>query len=113
VRKKCSSDQGKLSKHREFVNILRSLEQFIQTVKGLTKIRPSPSFFLTSAYVYLTFDSREREVLCPGQHRHSALRAFEFFCKVLLRKTDGELSYGSYYSVVSIKQPGCLIDTKE
>ena len=38
VRKNCSSDREKLLKFeaegREFSNILRSLEQFIQTVKG-------------------------------------------------------------------------------
>ena len=38
VRKNCSSDQEKLLKFkaegREFANFLRSLEQFIQTVKG-------------------------------------------------------------------------------
>ena len=38
MRKKCSSDQGKLLKFEaeghEFAKILRSLEQFIQTVKG-------------------------------------------------------------------------------
>ena len=38
VRKNCSSDRGKLLKFeaegREFAKILRSLEQFIQTVKG-------------------------------------------------------------------------------
>ena len=38
MRKNCSSDQEKLLKFvaegREFVKILRSLEQFIQTVKG-------------------------------------------------------------------------------
>ena len=38
VRKNCSSDQEKLWKFkaegREFANFLRSLEQFIQTVKG-------------------------------------------------------------------------------
>ena len=38
VRKNCSSDQEKLLKFeaegREFAKILRSLEQFIQTVKG-------------------------------------------------------------------------------
>ena len=38
VRKKCSSDREKLLKFeaegREFAKILRSLEQFIQTVKG-------------------------------------------------------------------------------
>ena len=37
MRKKCSSDREKLLKYeaegREFANILRSLEQFIQTVK--------------------------------------------------------------------------------
>jgi len=41
VRKKCSSDQEKLFKFdaegREFTKILRSLEQFIQTVKGQNK----------------------------------------------------------------------------
>ena len=38
MRKDCSSDQEKLLKFkadgREFANVLRSLEQFIQTVKG-------------------------------------------------------------------------------
>ena len=38
ARKKCSSDREKLLKFeaegQEFANILRSLEQFIQTVKG-------------------------------------------------------------------------------
>ena len=38
VRKNCSSDREKLLKFqaegREFAKILRSLEQFIQTVKG-------------------------------------------------------------------------------
>ena len=38
VRKNCSSDREKLLKFeaegREFVKVLRSLEQFIQTVKG-------------------------------------------------------------------------------
>ena len=38
MRKKCPSDREKLlefeAEGREFANILRSLEQFIQTVKG-------------------------------------------------------------------------------
>ena len=38
MRKKCSSDREKLSKFeaegREFAKILRSLEQFVQTMKG-------------------------------------------------------------------------------
>ena len=38
VRKNCSSDRGKRLKFeaegREFAKILRSLEQFVQTVKG-------------------------------------------------------------------------------
>ena len=38
VRKKCSSDREKFLKFeaegREFAKVLRSLEQFIQTVKG-------------------------------------------------------------------------------
>ena len=38
MRKNCSSDQEKLSKFaadgQEFANFLRTLEQFIQTVKG-------------------------------------------------------------------------------
>ena len=42
VRKKCSSDQEKLLKFeaegREFAKILRSLEQFIQTVKGQNNV---------------------------------------------------------------------------
>ena len=39
MRKKCSSDQEKLKKFeaegRDFAKLLRSLERFIQTVKGL------------------------------------------------------------------------------
>ena len=39
MRKKCSGDQEKLLKFeaegRKFTKVLRSLEQFIQTVKGL------------------------------------------------------------------------------
>ena len=42
VRKNCSSDREKLlkfeSKGREFAKVLRSLEQFIQTVKGQNNI---------------------------------------------------------------------------
>jgi hypothetical protein len=38
VRKKCSSDQEKLlefeAEGREFAKVLRSLKQFVQTVKG-------------------------------------------------------------------------------
>ena len=38
MRKKCSSDQEKLLKFeadgREFAKFLRSLEQFVQTIKG-------------------------------------------------------------------------------
>jgi hypothetical protein len=41
VRKNCSSDNEKLLKFeaagREFAKILRSIEQFIQTVKGQNK----------------------------------------------------------------------------
>ena len=43
VRKKCSIDQAKVlkfeAKGREFAKFLRSLEQFIQTVKGQNKIQ--------------------------------------------------------------------------
>ena len=42
VRKNCSSDQEKKLKfeaeRREFANILRSLEQFIRTVKGQNNV---------------------------------------------------------------------------
>ena len=42
MRKKCSSDREKLLKFkaegREFAKFLRSLEQFIQTVKGQTRM---------------------------------------------------------------------------
>ena len=38
MRKNCSSDQAKIlkfgAKDREFAKILRSIEQFVQTVKG-------------------------------------------------------------------------------
>ena len=41
IRKKCSSDREKLLKSeaegREFANFLRSLEQFIHSVKGQNK----------------------------------------------------------------------------
>ena len=50
VRKKCSSDQEKLlkfeAKGREFAKLLRSLEQFIQTVKGQNNFRNRMFFFL-------------------------------------------------------------------
>ena len=43
MRKKCSSDQEKLLKFedegREFAKIFRSLEQFVQTVKGENNLR--------------------------------------------------------------------------
>ena len=49
VRKKCSSDRGKLlkfkAKVREFEKILRSLEQFIQTLKGWNNFGNTECFF--------------------------------------------------------------------
>ena len=43
MRRKCSSDRGKLLKFeaegREFSKFLRSLEQFIQTVKGQNNVQ--------------------------------------------------------------------------
>ena len=49
VRKKCSSDREKLLKFetegREFAKFLRSLEQFIQTIKGQNNFWYTESFF--------------------------------------------------------------------
>ena len=51
MRKKCSSDREKLLKFeaegRELTRFLRSLEQFIQTVKG------QKNFFLTCSWRFL------------------------------------------------------------
>ena len=48
MRKKCSSDQEKLLKleaeGRDFAKFLRSLEQFIQTVKGQNKLLEQNAF---------------------------------------------------------------------
>ena len=49
MRKNCSSDQEKLLKFeaegREFAKFLRSLEQFIQTVKGQNNFLVTECFF--------------------------------------------------------------------
>ena len=50
VRKKCSSGREKLLKfeaeHQEFAKVLRSLEQFIQTVQGLNNCWLQNAFLL-------------------------------------------------------------------
>ena len=55
MRKNCPSDQEKLLKFeaegREFSKFLRSLEQFIQTVKGQN--------FLTCSWRFLRYDKLE------------------------------------------------------
>ena len=52
MRKNCSSDQEKLLKFeaegREFANFLRSLEQFIQTVKGQNNFWLQNAFLICS-----------------------------------------------------------------
>ena len=58
MRKNCSSDREKLLKFkaegREFAKILRSLEQFIQTVKGQNKfLTYSWRFFRSNTLEYL------------------------------------------------------------
>ena len=56
MRKNCSSDQGKLLKFeaegREFAKFLRSLQQFIQTVK--VKLVICHSFFVHRILSYLS-----------------------------------------------------------
>ena len=56
MRKNCSSDQEKLLKFeaegREFAQFLRSLEQFIQTVKG-QKFFQNRMLFLTCSWRFL------------------------------------------------------------
>ena len=53
MRKKCSSDREKLeAEGQEFANFLRSLEQFIQTVKG----QNNKNAFLTSSCRFLISD---------------------------------------------------------
>ena len=55
MRKNCSGDRGKLLKFktegREFAKFLRSLEQFIQTVKGQNKF-----CFLTCSWRFLRYN---------------------------------------------------------
>ena len=56
MRKKCSSDREKLLKFEaglEFAKILRSLEQFIQTVKGQNN-------FLTCSWRFLIYNKLEK-----------------------------------------------------
>jgi hypothetical protein len=63
VRKKCSSDRGKLlkfeAKGREFSKNLRSLEQFIQTVKGQNNFWLQNVFF-TCYWRFLIFNKLEQ-----------------------------------------------------
>ena len=47
MRKKCSSDREKLE-GREFAKILRSIEQFFQTVKGQNNFWLQNAFFTCS-----------------------------------------------------------------
>ena len=52
MRKSCSSDREKLLKFeaegQEFTNLLRSLEQYIQTVKGQNNFREQNAFLTCS-----------------------------------------------------------------
>ena len=63
MRKNCSSDRGKLLKFeaegREFAKFLRSLEQFIQTVKGQDNCWKQNAF-LTYSWRFLRFNTLEQ-----------------------------------------------------
>ena len=63
VRKNCSSDQEKLLKFeaegREFVKNLRSLQQFIQTVKGQNNFWEQ-NVFLTCSWRFLIHNKLEQ-----------------------------------------------------
>ena len=63
MRKNCSSDREKLLKFeaegREFSKFLRSLEQFIQTVKGQNK-SCQQNAFLTCSWRFLRLDRLEK-----------------------------------------------------
>ena len=63
MRKNCSSDREKLLKFeaegREFAKILRSVEQFIQTVKGQNNFWQQ-SAFLTCSWRFLTYNKSEQ-----------------------------------------------------
>jgi hypothetical protein len=63
VRKNCSSDREKLLKFeaegREFAKILRSLEQFIQTVKGQNRFWKQNDF-LTCSWRFFIFNKLEQ-----------------------------------------------------
>ena len=64
MRKNCSSDREKLLKFeaecREFEKILRSLEKFIQTVKGQNNFWKNDSF-LTCSWRFLISNKFERK----------------------------------------------------
>ena len=63
MRKNCSSDREKLLKFeaegREFANFLRSLEQFIQTVKGQNNFWQQNAF-LTCSWRFLIYNELEQ-----------------------------------------------------
>ena len=63
MRKNCSSDREKIWKFeaegREFAKILRSLEQFVQTVKGQNNFWQQNAF-LTCSWKFLRYDKLEQ-----------------------------------------------------
>ena len=63
MRKKCSSDREKLLKFKaesqELAKFLRSLEQFIQTVKGQNHFWQQNAF-LTCSWMFLIFNQFEK-----------------------------------------------------
>ena len=63
MRKNCSSDREKLLKFeaegREFAKILRSLEQFVQTVKGQNNFW-YPNASLTCSWRFLRYNKLEQ-----------------------------------------------------
>ena len=66
MRKNCSSDREKLLKFeaegREFANFLRSLEQFIQTVKGQNNFWQQIAF-LTCSWRFLRSNRYIRKII--------------------------------------------------
>ena len=76
MRKNCSSDQEKLLKfeaeRQEFENFLRSLEQFIQTVKGQNNFWQQNAF-LTCSWMFLISNRLEQIYKHAGKVRKCKL----------------------------------------
>ena len=65
MRKNCSSDREKILKFeaegQEFAKILRSLEQFIHTVKGQNRFQ-KPNAFFTCSWRFLISNKLHRSI---------------------------------------------------